>query len=72
MASKTDINDSSAFEVRGRSAERHSKNRESIHMMQKLEVDSNISQNAIRLYSGLTRHRLVPQAREVVLSHRHD
>jgi hypothetical protein len=57
--------------VRGKSAEMHHKARESIHL-QKLEIDSNVSKDAIRLYSGHSRIRMVAQAREVVLSHRHD
>lgn len=57
--------------VRGKSAEMHHKARESIHL-QKLEIDSNVSKDAIRLYSGQSRIRMVAQAREVVLSHRHD
>ena len=52
----------------GRKGQVSAKTRESIHL-QKLEIDSNISKDAIRLFSGHSKKR---QAREVVLSHRHD
>jgi hypothetical protein len=66
--SAVEVLSNSAMQRRSRMQSGGLKVRESIHM-QKLEIDSNISKDAIRLMSSESKQR---QTREVVLSHRHE